>query len=245
MQTLFLGKDNKALGTVDKSEKELQQFICDNWQALFPAYTFVASEFHLKGCGSPDNRFDILAYNPATNKLIIFELKKDFNKLAVLQALNYSYAVRDKFDDVYVKATREHNVALPDKAEIKKEVEIALIAKAFSREQFSQALEAKESVMLIRHNWFENDILLLDYVYNAPADKPTGYASMNWDELVDVIKNPEHKAFFQTNSPDTKENIDKLRQFVNHEWGHNVGRCRAYLKWLDIHEAGLEKPALQ
>jgi hypothetical protein len=49
MQTLFSSQEKKILSQVDKTEKELQQFIWNNQKVLFPQYTFITQEFSLKG----------------------------------------------------------------------------------------------------------------------------------------------------------------------------------------------------
>ena len=77
MPKLFSNISKKFLKQIEKPEKELNKFICDNWKNLFPNYTFITKEFPLKGnvrsLGN-NGRVDILGYNPETKKFIILVL---------------------------------------------------------------------------------------------------------------------------------------------------------------------------
>ena len=260
MQKLFSSQENKVLTTVKKSEDELQQFICTNWDKLFPEYIFIAQEFRLEGNVhglGKKGRIDIFAYHSEKKRFAIFELKQDYNDSVISQAAHYRYYVKSKFAEVCTQAKEKHRAALPKTADINKEdIEIVLIAKIFNDPQIDYALNSNGSIALIKYNWFENDIVLLDYVVEAEStgrkpseidklDEPKcGYAGMTWDKLVSVIKNADHKAVFTSiipsGVPDTKEQIEELRQFIDCEWGHNKVRCHAYLKYLDKFEKELE-----
>ncbi|MEG3047535.1 MAG: hypothetical protein RR872_02765, partial [Mucinivorans sp.] len=68
MPKLFSSQSKKFLMQIDKPEKDLNQFICDNWLSLFPHLKLVASEFSLAGNVreiDKSGRIDILAYNPS------------------------------------------------------------------------------------------------------------------------------------------------------------------------------------
>lgn len=174
MQKLFSSQDKKVLSPVNKPEKGLQQFICENWQVLFPEYIFIAQEFPLKGAvhgSGSSGRIDILAYNPATKRFVVFELKKEENKYVWHQADNYRYYIKKNFPAVFVEASEKYNVQLPKSVELDKESEIVLIAKEFGSLLIEQA-EDKNLVTLIEYNWYENDLLLLDYIhYEMPTIK--------------------------------------------------------------------------
>lgn len=173
MQKLFSNQDKKLLSQVDKSEKNLQQLICDNWKTFFPEYVFITQEFSLKGTVHPSGssgRIDILAYNPAMRRFVIFELKKNFDKNVGHQAADYRHYVMRNFSAICLDTIQTHHAELPNKSKINdKEVEVILVAKKFNSSQFSQA-KTDNLVTLIEYNWFENDLLLLDYIYYAAPD---------------------------------------------------------------------------
>jgi hypothetical protein len=142
MPKLFSSSSRKFLRQIEKPEKELNRFICDNWQDLFPDYTFIASEFPLKGnvrsLGN-NGRIDIMGYNPDTKKFIICELKKDYDKNITDQTADYRDYVQDNFSNVYLYATQKYDVELPKFTEILQDrVEIILIAKKFSLTQIDR-----------------------------------------------------------------------------------------------------------
>jgi hypothetical protein len=175
MPRLFSSSNKKFLKQVEKPEKELNKFICENWEDLFPQYTFVASEFPLKGnvrsLGN-NGRIDILGYNPETKKFIIFELKKDYDKNITDQSADYRDYVQDNFSDVYLHSTQKYEIALPKFTEINQDkVEIILIAKKFSLTQIDRVKKIKDNnITLIKYFWFENDLIFIDYINNDPDD---------------------------------------------------------------------------
>lgn len=100
MPKLFSSKNKVFLKQIDKSEKDLNKFICDNWKNLFPKLTFIASEFPLKGnvrSIGTNGRMDILAYNSQTKRFVIFELKKDYDRNIIEQAADYRDDIQDNF----------------------------------------------------------------------------------------------------------------------------------------------------
>jgi len=232
MQKLFSIHDKKLLSPINKSEKDLQQFICDNWNDLFPEYIFITQEFKLKGAVHPSGssgRMDILAYNPATKRFVFFELKKNYDKNVGHQAADYRHYINKNFSDVYVEALQKHNAAIPDKAIMNdKEVEMILIAKEFSSPLIDQA-ETENLVALIEYDWFENDLVLLAYVHNAPDGKndSTGpddpkeppkkwidrMVEKGWDANINSMQPASIKKQLQA-IPFTKENIDQLKELA-------------------------------
>ncbi|MDR2791057.1 MAG: hypothetical protein LBB59_08815 [Campylobacteraceae bacterium] len=175
MPKLFSNSNKKFLLQIDKPEKELNKFICENWKDLFPKYIFIASEFPLKGnvrsLGS-NGRIDILGYNPETKKFIIFELKKDYDKNITDQSADYRDYVQDNFSDVYLYATQRYEVSLPKFTTINQDkIEIILIAKKFSLTQIDRVKKIKDNnITLIKYFWFENDLIFIDYINNDPDD---------------------------------------------------------------------------
>jgi hypothetical protein len=175
MPKLFSSSNKKFLSQIDKPEKELNKFICENWKDLFPKYMLIASEFPLKGnvrsLGN-NGRIDILGYNPETKKFIIFELKKDYDKNITDQSADYRDYVQDNFSDVYLHATQKYEITLPKFTEINQDkVEIILIAKKFSLTQIDRVKKIKDNnITLIKYFWFENDLIFIDYINNDPDD---------------------------------------------------------------------------
>ena len=111
MPKLFSNNNKKFLAQIDKPEKELNKFICENWENLFPSLTLITSEFSLKGSVRSmgnNGRIDILAYNPETKKFVIFELKKDYDKNISDQAADYRDYVQDDFSEVYLHSTQKY-----------------------------------------------------------------------------------------------------------------------------------------
>ena len=175
MPKLFSNSNKKFLSQIDKPEKELNKFICENWKNLFPNLTFIASEFPLKGnvrsLGN-NGRIDIVAYNPASKKFVIFELKKDYDKNITDQAADYRDYMQDNFSEIYLHSTQKYDVTLPKFIEINQNnVEIILIAKRFSLTQIERVKKNKENtITLIKYYWFEEDLIFIDYINNDPDD---------------------------------------------------------------------------
>jgi hypothetical protein len=176
MAKLFSNSNKKFLNQVEKPEKELNKFICDNWGSLFPNYIFIASEFPLKGnvrsLGN-NGRIDILGYNPNSRRFVIFELKKDYDKNITDQSADYRDYVQDNFSDVYLHSTQKYGAVLPKFTDVAQDkVEIILIAKKFSLTQLERVKKQKENLItLIKYYWFENDLIFIDYINNDPDDQ--------------------------------------------------------------------------
>ena len=217
MQRLFL--NNEVRDTVDnKSEKELQKFICDNWKKLFSEYTLIKDEFPLTGDVhgvGKKGRTDIFAYHNSKRRFTIFELKRDYNENVESQAANYAGFVRSKFADVYVEAKETHGAPIPEKAKLDdKEIEIVLIARAFSGIQIQQAGLSKYPITLIEYRWFADDILLLDYVHNAPDIKDKANpVKQEWHDIVQSIGSKELREELLAVSY-TKDNVKKLKKII-------------------------------
>ena len=249
MRQLFSNQDKKLLSPVDKPEKDLQQFLCDNWKELFPQYTFIAQEFKLQGtvhASGSSGRIDILAYNPATKRFVFFELKKNYDKNIGHQAANYRHYIKKNFPTVYVEALQQYKAELPAKPEVDgKEIEMILVAKQFTPLLVEQA-ETESLVTLIEYDWFEND-MLLDYVHNAPGIKQESTGStdenalavMTWDEVVNTFIKQPYRAKYFAISPDTKEHIGELRLLANGIPAEK--RKVAVQNWLNQREKQLEQ----
>ena len=200
MPKLFSNNNKKFLAQIDKPEKELNKFICENWENLFPSLTLITSEFPLKGnvrsLGN-NGRIDILAYNPETKKFVIFELKKDYDKNISDQAADYRDYVQDNFSEVYLHSTQKYEVELPKFTLINQSnVEIILIAKRFSLTQIERVKKLKENtITLIKYFWFEDDLIFIDYINNDPDDVKIESINTKKVQQIGVIVNQDPDTF--------------------------------------------------
>lgn len=175
MPKLFSNQNKKFLNIIDKPERELNKFICENWNDLFPTLTFIASEFPLTGIVrslGTNGRIDILAYNPKSKKFVIFELKRNYDKNITDQVADYRDYVQDNFSEVYLQSLQKYDVMLPKYGEINRNnIEIILIAKQFNLSQVERVKRNKEgNITLIKYYWFEDDLIFIDYINNDPDD---------------------------------------------------------------------------
>lgn len=174
MLKLYSTDNKKFLKQVNKSEAELNKFISENWNEFFPHFTFIKSEFVLTGnvrSKGSSGRIDILAFNPKLKKFVVFELKKDLDKNIRNQASDYKDFIEDNFADIYLLSTQDYNANLPKYNEISKDnIELILIAKLFSPTDVDKAKKSKSEITLIKYMWFENQLLLIDYLNNDPDD---------------------------------------------------------------------------
>jgi len=170
---LFNTKNNTPLKPLRKSETELSLFLAEYWAMLFPQFTFITREFKLDGqvrSRGTAGRVDILAFNPATRRFVVIELKKDRDKNINDQASDYREFIEDNFAAIYLLALEHHDVVLPKSTLIQREVEVVLVAQAFSQPDVERARKKKESITLIRYGWYEGDLFLLDFLTNEPSD---------------------------------------------------------------------------
>jgi hypothetical protein len=103
---------------------------------------------------------------------ILFELKKEYDKNITDQAADYRDYVQDNFSEIYLHSTQKYEVELPKFTQINQvNVEIVLIAKKFSLTQIERVKKNKENnITLIKYYWFEEDLILIDYINNDPDD---------------------------------------------------------------------------
>jgi hypothetical protein len=191
MPKLFSNNHKKFLSIIDKPEKELNRFICENWNNLFPKLTFITNEFLLKGnvrSFGNNGRIDILAYNSESKKFVVFELKKDYDKNITDQAADYRDYIQDNFSDVYLHSIQKYEVQLPKFSEINQtNIEIILIAKKFSLTQIDRVKKFKENIVtLIKYYWFEDELVFIDYINNDPDD--VKIENINAKKISDISK---------------------------------------------------------
>ncbi len=174
MPKLFSISNKKILKQIQKSEAELNNFLANHWKYFFPNFEFIKNEFHLIGNVRGDEssgRIDIFAFNPKTNKFMVFELKKVFDKNISQQASDYKDFIEDNFAEIYLETTQKYGIKLPSYHEISKDqIEIIFIAQKFTQTNITSA-KKRNNITLIKYFWFEDDLFLVDYINNDPDEK--------------------------------------------------------------------------
>jgi len=174
MPKFFSITGNKILKQVKKSEMELNNFLINHWKYIFPDVLFIKNEFRLDGNVRSDEssgRIDIFAFNPKTNKFVVFELKKEFDKNVSQQASDYKDFVEDNFAEIYIETTQKFGINLPGYSEIiKNQIEVVIIAQKFTQTHILNAKKRKD-ITLIKYFWFEEDLFLIDYINNDPDEE--------------------------------------------------------------------------
>lgn len=175
MIRLFSSNNKKFLKTIERTEAELNRFLSVNWNDFFPQFQFIKSEFTLDGNvrskNSSAGRVDILAFNPKSKRFIVIEFKKDFDKNIRNQASDYKDFIEDNFAEIYLLSTQKYDVCLPKFTEIAKDnIDLILIAKYFNNLDVDKAKRSKGEITLIRYMWFEDELLLIDYLNNDPLE---------------------------------------------------------------------------
>lgn len=174
MPKLFSISNKKIIKQVQKSEAELNNFLTNHWKHFFPNFEFIKNEFHLSGnvrSNESSGRIDIFAFDPKTNKFIIFELKKVFDKNISQQASDYKDFLEDNFAEIYLETTQKYGVNLPSYNEIlKDQIEIIFIAQKFTQTHIASA-KKRNNITLIKYFWFEEGLFLVDYINNDPDDE--------------------------------------------------------------------------
>lgn len=174
MIKIYSAEKGTFLKKVNKSEIELNRFLSENWIHFFPQYTFIKSEFILDGnvrSRGTSGRIDILAFNPKTNRFVVIELKRDIDKNIRNQVSDYRDFVEDNFAKIYLLSTQKFNIELPKYETIAEDnIEVVMIAKSFSQTDVDKARKSSKEITLIKYVWFENQLLLIDYLNNDPDD---------------------------------------------------------------------------
>ena len=150
---LVFDRTNKKLSKFDESslnkEKllertDLQKAIVNSWDAFrneigFSSAILIGEEIN------PDNStqdsLDILAFDSEDSSLLVIELKRDRNKLHLLQAISYAAMVSSKTKDEIIDISRKQNaseheelVELLETTDISNDVKIILLAESYHPE---------------------------------------------------------------------------------------------------------------
>lgn len=174
MIKIYSAEKGTFLKKVNKSEIELNRFLSENWSHFFPQYSFIKSEFTLDGnvrSRGTSGRIDILAFNPKTNRFVVIELKRDIDKNIRNQVSDYKDFIEDNFAKIYLLTTQKFGIDLPKYESIAEDsIEVIMISKSFSQTDIDKARKSSREITLIKYVWFENQLLLIDYLNNDPDD---------------------------------------------------------------------------
>ena len=190
-----------------KSKADFNQCVWNNRKDLFPQdnFVFIAQRFPLEDDGSGKDFIDILAYNSATDRFVIFELKRGKDGHAVNQSMEYRKRVLKSIEKIHFAATHKYKKKLPPIEQVdQKAVDIIVLAEGFDNDQIKQTKDVpKGNTTLIKYLWFEKDFFFFEYVRVG-----------NWQ---DTLKNTKSDRFFRevlrTVQP-MKRNVDKLEEIV-------------------------------
>lgn len=169
MITIFSPQNEDFLKQIDHKEDYLEKFLVQYWKKLFPNFDFIKNQFVIGNA-----RFDVLAYNPKTQKLIIFELKRNYDANIESQVFRYENLFRTEFANILLKINEDCDYKLHSKKVNPKDVELLLIAQEFEPAHEQYVKTHTEKATLIKYRFFENidlasqEILHLEYLNNAP-----------------------------------------------------------------------------
>lgn len=217
MVKLFSTTQRAFLKNIQNSEAQLNRFFSEHWEYFFPQYTFIKSEFPLDGIvrtSGSRGRIDILAFNPSSNKFVVFELKRDYSKNIKSQADDYRYAIIRDFHKIHNSCTDDWDARIPrPKSMVQDSIETVLIAGVFFPTDIEMVNNFKsDEITLIKYSWFENDLLLIEYLNIKPVESAnvglsskTNYAIQEKTNPVSSDKPSTQKEANpkRTNNPDT------------------------------------------
>lgn len=207
-------KEKKLLERYD-----LQRAIVSSWEVFkneigLPSAFLVGQEINPDS--STQNTLDILAYDGDTSSLIVIELKRDRNKLQLLQALSYAAMVsRWTSETIISKIQRdisqdhEELVDLITSSSFAGDVRVVLIAESFDPEVIitsnwlSTKYDVEVSAFAVGLHEIENQIFLTvdqrfplreledSYESRRSSRSPSRTVSdIDWDEIIPTLKYP-------------------------------------------------------
>lgn len=210
---LKFDKTNKTLSKLSETNfkkenllerTDLQAAIISSWDAFrneigFSSAILVGQEINPDD--STSDRLDILALDAEDSSLIIFELKRDKNKLQLLQGLTYAAMTSSKNkDELRAIASSqkcyeyEELLETLDTTEIRSDIKIILIAEAFHPE------------VIITADWLTNYGVSI-YAFAIAVHNVEGETHLRFEqryplrELTDVYESRKKRA----NKPDLKQ----------------------------------------
>ena len=150
---LKFNTDNSSFDSIEKSSLkesnileryDLQKAIVSSWEEFknelgFPSAFLIGQE--ITPDNSTQNNLDLLAYDADDSSLIVIELKRDKNKLQLLQAISYAAMVAKWDKETIVHHIKQQKVSdyeellgIVDSNELNPDIKIILIAEGFDPE---------------------------------------------------------------------------------------------------------------
>jgi len=123
---------------------DLQKAIIGSWDVFrneigFSSAILIGEEINPDP--STSNRLDILALDSEDSSLIVFELKRDKNKLHLLQAISYAAMITNKRKSELIEIAREQKcyeyeelIEVLETTDLNSEIKIVLLAESFNPE---------------------------------------------------------------------------------------------------------------
>lgn len=205
-------KDKKLLERYD-----LQKGIVSSWEVFkneigLPSAFLIGQEINPDS--STQDALDLLAYDADTSSLIVIELKRDRNKLQLLQALSYA-AMISRWDSKTLISNIQRNlnpeyeelVEIITSTALNADVRVVLVAEAFDPEVIITAnwlnsnYEVDISAFAVELHEIENQIFLtvdqrfplreLDEAYERRGrvrERKSGTPNIDWDEIIPTLK---------------------------------------------------------
>ena len=170
---------NKTLHKIDSTilkdenlleRADLQQYIINSWESFkndigLPTTILIGEE--IKPHDSVGDAIDLLAFDQDDSSLIVIELKRDKNKLQLLQALSYAAMVATWDSEKLISIVNRNNTTnsineameLIKNSELNNEVKIVLISEYYDPE------------VIITANWLSSQYGLKIYAYSISLHK--------------------------------------------------------------------------
>jgi len=202
----------------------------------------IAEEFYLKGSSGYTDEdgkgfIDILAFDSVRKRFVVFELKLYSARNAHYQAMDYREYIEKNFEWVYVNAKNKCPGVLPEDTQINRKADIILVAKKFQSSQIDKAKDAKNAITLIKYNWFENDVFLIDYHDKAKTGgtgKPAIPNLQEWQDIVNIKCDKDFKHQLSVIVP-TRTNRNELRKIIRQPPEHfNFGHYAAIWQYIVV-----------
>jgi|GEM_PF-2583420 len=237
MVRLFSIRNQIFLNKIKLPETQLNKFLSENWEHLFPQYMFIKSEFPLSGnvrASGSGGRIDILAFNPISSKLVVFELKRDISRNIRDQAGDYRDKIVSNFHEIYLLCTQEYGIELPKyKAIIQDNIETVLISNSFSATDIEKVNNFRnDGITLIKYTWFENQLFLLEYLNNAPnINEQTQFPTEEIISSSANVKNERQNIRENKNKTKSKAAATILKVLIN---GHTFQDNKAINTFINV-----------
>lgn len=201
-----------------KERYDLQEAIVKSWDVFkneigLPTAYFIGDE--IKPHESIQDSIDILAYDPDDSSLIVIELKRDKNKLHLLQALTYAAMVSKWDQERLISEIKTHDCESTDELidiiksnPLNPTIKIILISEFYDPEVIitsdwlSNNYDLDITAFSVRLHHIEDQLILLteqrfplkelDEVYDdrGKGRKPPKHDDIDWDDIIPKLQYP-------------------------------------------------------